>query len=162
AVMTDVLNHSTGGSWVSQTHIHQRVISRRYDDPFKLALMLKDIRIATELGRAERLPTPLAALTEQLWRAAALGAGPEASGGAAGAGAVLGRRVSRDATIAVLERCRVQAAAGGPVVRFVFASSIAVFGTPLPPRIDDATAPAPTLSYGTHKRVVELLIDDAT
>ena len=47
-------------------------------------------------------------------------------------------------------------------MRFVYASSIAVFGAPLPARIDDATAPAPALSYGTHKRVGELLIDDAT
>jgi nucleoside-diphosphate-sugar epimerase len=47
-------------------------------------------------------------------------------------------------------------------VRVVHASSIAVFGAPLPVRIDDATAPAPRLSYGTHKRVAELLIDDAT
>ena len=46
---------------------------------------------------------------------------------------------------------------GGPVVRFVHASSIAVFGTPLPARITDRTAPAPTLSYGTHKRVAEPL-----
>ena len=26
AVMTDVLNASTGGSWITRTHIHQRVI----------------------------------------------------------------------------------------------------------------------------------------
>ena len=51
---------------------------------------------------------------------------------------------------------------GGPVPRFVHASSIAVFGVPLPARIDDATAPAPSLTYGTHKRIAELLIDDAT
>ena len=72
AVMTDVLNESTGMSWVSQTHIRQRILSRRFDDPFKLALMLKDIGIATELGRAAQLPTPISALTQQLWRAAAL------------------------------------------------------------------------------------------
>jgi len=73
-----------------------------------------------------------------------------------------GRRVNLNATIALLDRCRAQALRGDAVVRFVHASSIAVFGTPLPTRIDDATAPAPTLSYGTHKRVAELLIDDAT
>ena len=72
----------------------------------------------------------------------------------------LGKRVNLDATLALLERCRLQAERGGPVVRFTYASSIAVFGTPLPERIDDSTAPAPTLSYGAHKRVIELLIDD--
>jgi len=82
--------------------------------------------------------------------------------GAAEADFEAGRRVNLDATIGLLDRCRLQAARGDPVVRFVHVSSIAVFGTPLPTRIDDATAPAPTLSYGTHKRVAELLIDDAT
>ena len=82
--------------------------------------------------------------------------------GAAEADYELGKKVNLDATIALLERCRQQAARGGPVARVVYASSIAVFGTPLPPRIDDATAPAPTLSYGTHKRACELLIDDCS
>lgn len=79
SVMTDVLNESTGMSWVSQTHVKKRIISRAFDDPFKLALMLKDIGIATELGRAAQLPTPISALTQQLWRAAALANDPDAS-----------------------------------------------------------------------------------
>jgi len=79
SVMTDVLNESTGMSWVSQTHVKKRIISRSFDDPFKLALMLKDINIATELGRTAQLPTPISALTQQLWRAAALANDPEAS-----------------------------------------------------------------------------------
>ncbi len=80
--------------------------------------------------------------------------------GRAEADFALGKRVNLDATLALLERCRLQAERGGPVVRFIYASSIAVFGTPLPERIDDATQPLPTLSYGTHKRAIELLIDD--
>ena len=79
AVMTDVLNESTGMSWVSQTHVKKRIISRTFDDPFKLALMLKDINIATELARTAQLPTPISALTQQLWRAAALANEPDAS-----------------------------------------------------------------------------------
>ncbi|MDQ6639391.1 MAG: NAD-dependent epimerase/dehydratase family protein [Pseudomonadota bacterium] len=82
--------------------------------------------------------------------------------GAAEADFDAGRRVNLDATIGLVDRCRAQARRGGPLVRFVQTSSIAVFGTPLPARIDDRTAPAPSLSYGTHKRVAELLIDDAT
>ena len=75
----------------------------------------------------------------------------------------LGKRVNLDATIGLLERCRRQAIdAGGPVARFVYASSIAVFGAPLPTRIDDATVPAPALSYGAHKRACEVLLDDYT
>ncbi|HZV93967.1 MAG TPA: NAD-dependent epimerase/dehydratase family protein [Caldimonas sp.] len=74
----------------------------------------------------------------------------------------LGKRVNLDATIALLEHCRQQAERGGPLVRFTYASSIAVFGAPLPGRIDDATPAVPGLSYGAHKRACEVLIDDYT
>jgi 3-hydroxyisobutyrate dehydrogenase len=77
--MVDVLNVSTGMSWVGQTHIKQRVISRRFDDPFKLALMVKDIGIAMELGRLTGTPAPLSALAQELWRRAAAAAEPNAS-----------------------------------------------------------------------------------
>ena len=80
--------------------------------------------------------------------------------GAAEADFVAGRRVNLDAMTLLLRNCRRQAEGGGPVARLVYASSIAVFGTPLPSRIDDDTAAAPSLSYGTHKRVCELLVDD--
>lgn len=82
--------------------------------------------------------------------------------GAAEADFDAGRRVNLDATVGLLDRCRAQARRGGAVVRFVHASSIAVFGTPMPVRIDDDTAPVPSLSYGTHKRIAELLICDHT
>ena len=79
AAMVDVLDRSTGMSWISQTHIRQRVISRSFDDPFKLALMLKDIGIAMQLARSEDVPAPLSALGQELWRAAGRAAEPEAS-----------------------------------------------------------------------------------
>ena len=68
----------------------------------------------------------------------------------------LGLRVNIDGTIGLLEQLRQQGQC--PVV--VYASSIGVFGTPLPEHVDDATAAAPTLSYGTQKRMVELLLAD--
>lgn len=79
AAMVDVLDGSTGMSWISQTHIRQRVLSRSFDDPFKLALMVKDIGIATQLAKSVDVPVPLSALGQELWRAAAEGAAPEAS-----------------------------------------------------------------------------------
>ncbi len=79
AAMVDVLDESTGMSWISKTHIRQRVLSRSFDDPFKLALMLKDIGIATQLARSVDVPAPLSAINQELWRAAAAAAGPEAS-----------------------------------------------------------------------------------
>ena len=79
AAMVDVLDQSTGMSWISRTHIRQRVLSRSFDDPFKLALMLKDIGIATQLARSVDVPAPLSALNQELWRAAAADAAPDAS-----------------------------------------------------------------------------------
>jgi len=69
-VMTDVLNVSTGMSWISQTQIKQRILSRKFDDPFKLGLMVKDIGIAMELANNKGLPLPLSALGQHLWKAA--------------------------------------------------------------------------------------------
>jgi 3-hydroxyisobutyrate dehydrogenase len=69
-IMVEVLNVSTGMSWISQTHFKQRIISRKFDDPFKLDLMIKDIGIAMELAKRNGLPAPLSALGQELWKAA--------------------------------------------------------------------------------------------
>jgi 3-hydroxyisobutyrate dehydrogenase len=69
-IMTDVLNVSTGMSWISQTQIKRRIISRKFDDAFKLDLMVKDIGIAMELANSKGLPLPLSALDHHLWKAA--------------------------------------------------------------------------------------------
>ena len=63
-------------------------------------------------------------------------------------------------TLAGLDGCRLQHERGGPLVRFIYASSIAVYGTPLPSYICDQTPLRPSLSYGAHKRMIELMIDD--
>lgn len=60
------------------------------------------------------------------------------------------------ATVALFEALR----ANGNRPALVFTSSIAVFGTPLPARIDDATPQVPTLSYGALKKMVEVLLAD--
>lgn len=44
--------------------------------------------------------------------------------------------------------------------RVVFASSIAVFGTPMPDEIDDIFLTAPLTSYGAQKAIGELLLQD--
>jgi nucleoside-diphosphate-sugar epimerase len=43
---------------------------------------------------------------------------------------------------------------------FVFASSIAVLGSPLPATVDDASPLHPKLSYGAHKLIGEILLED--
>lgn len=72
-------------------------------------------------------------------------------GGAAEAGPVAARRVNLDATMALSEA----AAAAGRRPRFVFASSIAVFGSALPPIVNDDTPLRPRLVYGVHKAMIE-------
>ncbi|MFA7506439.1 MAG: NAD-dependent epimerase/dehydratase family protein, partial [Burkholderiaceae bacterium] len=56
----------------------------------------------------------------------------------------------------LLEACRV----AGNRPRFVYASSIAVFGGQLPDVVGDTQFRTPTTSYGTAKAITELLIDD--
>ena len=68
--MIDVLNVSTGMSWISQTHFKQRIFNRKFDDPFRLALMVKDIGIAIELANRRGLPAPLCSLGLDLWKEA--------------------------------------------------------------------------------------------
>ncbi len=70
----------------------------------------------------------------------------------------LGTKVNLDATRDLLEACRL--ARHAP--KFVFASSIAVYGGALPDPVTDDTPAAPRLSYGAHKLVCEVLIDDYT
>jgi nucleoside-diphosphate-sugar epimerase len=68
----------------------------------------------------------------------------------------LGMRVNFDGTRHLLEACRRQK----QVPKVVFASSVAVFGQPLPEVVTDATTPTPQTSYGTQKLACELLVND--
>jgi 3-hydroxyisobutyrate dehydrogenase len=70
AAMNSVLNESTGMSWITRNHIEQRILSRSFDDPFRLELMLKDIGIATALAKEQQVPMMLSGLGEELYRAA--------------------------------------------------------------------------------------------
>lgn len=68
----------------------------------------------------------------------------------------LGMRVNLHAMLALLEAVRRQA----HPPRFVFASTIGVYGVPLPDLVDESTPAEPTLSYGAQKRIGELLVSD--
>lgn len=70
----------------------------------------------------------------------------------------LGTKVNLDATRDLLEACRL----AGHRPKFVFASSIAVYGPPLPDPVTDDTPAAPRISYGAQKLIGEILIDDYT
>ena len=73
-----------------------------------------------------------------------------------------GTAVNLHAPLRLLELCRAKVEGGGAAVRFVFTSSIAAFGGALPEVVDDTVPRTPQTSYGTHKAVLELMIDDAT
>jgi nucleoside-diphosphate-sugar epimerase len=68
----------------------------------------------------------------------------------------LGVRINVDATRALLDVCR----AAGHSPRFVFTSSVAVYGGTLPATVLDHTAVNPQTSYGAQKAIGELLIND--
>jgi len=69
-----------------------------------------------------------------------------------------GMRVNLDATRALLERCRKLSRPP----KFVFASSLAVFGGALPDPVPDNAVLTPQTSYGTQKAIDELLVYDMT
>jgi nucleoside-diphosphate-sugar epimerase len=67
-----------------------------------------------------------------------------------------GMRVNVDATRALLERCRKLASPP----KFVFSSSLAVFGGKLTDPVPDDAPVTPQSSYGTQKAIGELLVHD--
>ncbi len=71
-----------------------------------------------------------------------------------------GYRVNLDGTHLLLEAIRREGSRGPYRPRVVLASSIAVFGAPLPDRIGDDLATTPLTSYGTQKAIGELLLTD--
>ncbi len=83
-------------------------------------------------------------------------------GGAAERQPALGLDVNLRATLTLLELLRQRAVEnpGQAPTRLVFTSTIAVYGSPLPDRVDDATPTRPTLSYGAQKLAAEILLSD--
>lgn len=72
----------------------------------------------------------------------------------------LGYRVNLDGTRALLEAIRREETRQAYVPRFVFSSSIAVYGAPFPDPIPDDYVLAPLTSYGVQKAISELLLAD--
>jgi D-erythronate 2-dehydrogenase len=70
----------------------------------------------------------------------------------------IGMRVNLDATRVLLERCRTLARPP----KFVFTSSVAVFGGHLPDPVPDNAPITPQASYGAQKAIGECLVYDMT
>ena len=97
-------------------------------------------------------------LGDPMVRAEALAGGLDAlihlatvPGGAAEADPAASRRINIDAMYDLL----LEASAAQPGLRVVYASSIAVYGDPLPLQVDDATPLSPKMIYGGHKAMME-------
>jgi D-erythronate 2-dehydrogenase len=71
-----------------------------------------------------------------------------------------GYRINLDGTRQLFEAIRQQSLKTRYKPRVVFASSIAVFGTPFPKVIGDEFFTTPLTSYGTQKAIAELLLAD--
>lgn len=78
AVALDVINASSGRSNSSMNLFPERVLTRAFPRTFRLALLDKDVMIAAQVARDEKVPSPLIQLTAELFRAAHGALGEEA------------------------------------------------------------------------------------
>ena len=78
ATMIDIINASTGRSFVSENVFGANVLNGAYATGFMLGLMAKDVRIAQSVIRAAAADAPVLALTDERWSAALRELGPAA------------------------------------------------------------------------------------
>jgi 3-hydroxyisobutyrate dehydrogenase len=76
--MLDVMNVSTGYSFATQNRFLLDVITRKFEDQFRLDLMLKDMGIAEQLASAHKLPVPMTEAGRARWQKAVETLGPGA------------------------------------------------------------------------------------
>lgn len=72
--MFDVINTSTGRSFVTEVVIAEHVVTGAYATGFALALLAKDVAIAADLAETLELDTPVLELVSGRWAAAAAAA----------------------------------------------------------------------------------------
>jgi 3-hydroxyisobutyrate dehydrogenase len=71
AVMTQVLNASTGRNNTTENKVSQFMLSETFNSGFSLQLMAKDIGIAMHLAEQLQIPTPLGRACDEIWRTGA-------------------------------------------------------------------------------------------
>jgi len=67
ATLVDILNVSTGKSFISEVVMKEHVLDGKYATGFKLGLLAKDVKIAEGLGQAVNLDAPLLRLVNERW-----------------------------------------------------------------------------------------------
>jgi 3-hydroxyisobutyrate dehydrogenase len=70
-VMFEVINTSTGRSFVSEIVIGENVVTGAYATGFALALLAKDVGIAADLAETQGADAPVLSLVAERWAAAA-------------------------------------------------------------------------------------------
>jgi 3-hydroxyisobutyrate dehydrogenase-like beta-hydroxyacid dehydrogenase len=65
--LLEAFNAGSGRNSATVSKFPQQVVNRRFESGFRLELMLKDVRLALEEGRAQGVPMPLGGTVEQLW-----------------------------------------------------------------------------------------------
>lgn len=153
----------TGGAGFLGTRLIQRLLAGTAQVPAatrvicvdQVASPLADARVVSHVGSIAD-PGFVATAVEPdvtvIWHLAAV------LSGQSDAEPALALTVNVGGTQALLEACR--RLASPP--RFVFASTIAVFGGPLPDVVPEDLALRPASTYGTTKAIAELLVLEAT
>ena len=77
-VALDVINTSSGRSNASMNLFPDRVVTRAFPRTFRLALLDKDVGIAADLAREQKITAPLLQMTSELFRMAHVELGEEA------------------------------------------------------------------------------------
>jgi 3-hydroxyisobutyrate dehydrogenase len=74
----EVLNASSGRSFVSEVLIPERVLTGAFPNTFRLALLAKDVGIGVQLLESQKVGGPMIALAAELFQAARAALGEEA------------------------------------------------------------------------------------
>jgi len=67
ATMFDIINVSTGRSFISEMVMKEHVITGKFSTGFTVGLLAKDVRIAADLGEAMNLDAPVLRLVRDRW-----------------------------------------------------------------------------------------------
>lgn len=140
-----LLAHGLGGAAVDRLVASDLTLDGLPDDP-------RLVRVEGSIATPGPLERSLGEPVDAVFHLASV------PGGAAERDPVLGRRVNLDATLELVDRLR--AHGNGP--RLIFASTVAVYGDPLPAIVDEDTPARPVMSYGAHKLAAEVLLADAS
>jgi D-erythronate 2-dehydrogenase len=144
-----VRDGALGGREIARATLHDVVAPERpANAPFAVTTLASDF---SDSGEAEKL---VAERPDVIFHLAAIVSGE------AELEFEKGYRINLDGTRGLLEAVRAHGASYHP--KFVFTSSIAVFGAPFPEAIPDEFHLTPLTSYGTQKAIGELLLADYT